>query len=243
MSEQQGRRLIADYLRRVEVALGGVPAAQRREILDDLQAHIDEALSGTPTPSDADVRNVLDRLGAPEELARDARERLGMVSEERVRAGGAGPLEIAAVVLTVIFFPVGILLAWMSDRWRTRDKVIATVVPIVGCALFVVGFFGAFATMRSGTVDSAVSQATAVTIPQEREDQATAPSGAQATPVQPSVEVVQTSERGSGNGVVELVLGLGLLVFALGSPLFAGVWLGATMIRRPAPLALVGMPA
>ncbi len=36
------------------------------------------------------------------------------------------------MVLTVIFWPVGVLLAWLSPRWFARDKVAATALPALG---------------------------------------------------------------------------------------------------------------
>ncbi|MEV4508057.1 hypothetical protein AB0K00_03755 [Dactylosporangium sp. NPDC049525] len=69
--------LVNDYLRAVEQALDGVPAARRDELLADLSDHIAAKLAETRRAeqapaahaSESEVRSVLDLLGDPHELA------------------------------------------------------------------------------------------------------------------------------------------------------------------------------
>jgi len=66
-----GHELVRDYIRQLDAALRGVPAAAARELMEQITAHLDDAL-----PADADdaqVAAVLSRLGPPAELAADAR--------------------------------------------------------------------------------------------------------------------------------------------------------------------------
>jgi uncharacterized membrane protein len=130
------RHLIERYLREVDEALGDLPPTQRREILDDLQSHIHDALAAVPEPDEATLRSILDRLGTPDELAREARERLGIVGSppEPDTRRRPGIVETIAVVTTAIVWPLGLLLVWLSGSWRTRDKVIATASPVFGFA-------------------------------------------------------------------------------------------------------------
>lgn len=65
-----GHELIRDYIRQLDAALRGVPTAEARELMEQITAHLDDAL-----PADADdgqVAAVLGRLGSPAELAADA---------------------------------------------------------------------------------------------------------------------------------------------------------------------------
>lgn len=136
MSGDPFRHLIERYLSEVDEALGDLPPARRREILDDLRAHIRDALAAITDPNEAAVRSILDRLGTPDQLARKARERIGIVDSlpEPETARRPGIFETIAVVATAIIWPIGLVLVWISDRWRTRDKVIAAAVPVLGFA-------------------------------------------------------------------------------------------------------------
>lgn len=65
-------QLVDDYLRRLRAAAGSLPADRLDELVGDIQAHIAEArASGPPGGSGggAHVRNVLERLGQPEDIA------------------------------------------------------------------------------------------------------------------------------------------------------------------------------
>jgi hypothetical protein len=76
--------------------------------------------------SDADLLNILDRLGDPAELAVEHRPQ---VAAPTPAAWRPGVLEVAALVLTPLFWPVGIILLWASPAWNRRDKLIGTLIP------------------------------------------------------------------------------------------------------------------
>jgi hypothetical protein len=154
--------IIAGYLTRLEAALVPVPDVRRRELLEDVRAHIAEARSALPDETDADVLNILDRLGDPADMAAAEIGRVEPVSVEYlpqsghaghlpqpVARGGSQTLEIVAIVLLLLFWPVGVVLLWMSDAWTTRDKLIGTLVPpggylgvlVIG-PIFALGTFG-----------------------------------------------------------------------------------------------------
>jgi hypothetical protein len=68
-------RLVEDYLNELDRALAGFPSARRREIVADIEEHIDHQLSELgPAPSDSQGRSLLDRVGDPDELAAEARD-------------------------------------------------------------------------------------------------------------------------------------------------------------------------
>ena len=62
--------LVRDYLRRLDAACAALPAAQARELRDQIIAHLDEALP--PGATDDEVAAELARLGAPAALAAEA---------------------------------------------------------------------------------------------------------------------------------------------------------------------------
>ena len=69
-------KLVERYLKHLEVELDDVPRDRRREIVDEIAGHIAEARAGLEHETEADVRNILEGLGDPADIAADARERL-----------------------------------------------------------------------------------------------------------------------------------------------------------------------
>jgi uncharacterized membrane protein len=57
--------LVADYLKRLEKELSDLSRARRRELVQEISEHIDEARSGLEAQSEAEMRTLLDRLGTP----------------------------------------------------------------------------------------------------------------------------------------------------------------------------------
>ncbi|TMG40146.1 MAG: hypothetical protein E6H92_03300 [Chloroflexi bacterium] len=128
----------------------GLPQANRRELLADVSSHVEEARRQLTDETDADILNILDRLGEPSAVAADAAERFGIsrapaVQPEVIRPG---IVEIGALVLTPLLWPIGVILLWASPAWNTRDKLIGTLVPPGG--YWGIGIFAAmFATAQS----------------------------------------------------------------------------------------------
>jgi len=60
--------LVGEYLREIELRLSGLPLLQRRELLADLEAHIETARQHGAY-SESELIEVLQRLGTPEEVA------------------------------------------------------------------------------------------------------------------------------------------------------------------------------
>lgn len=125
--------LAADYLERLERAARRLPRAERRELVEEISAHLSEATSaGMP---DAEVLTVLDRLGDPEDIVE------AQLPDETARRGGAGGHEWAAIVLLlaggfIVFvgWIAGAVLLWSSRAWSVRDKVIGTLIVPGGLA-------------------------------------------------------------------------------------------------------------
>jgi hypothetical protein len=123
-------KLVADYLKRLNAELPGLPRARRGELVDEISEHIAEARAGLESENEAAIRALLDRLGDPEEIAAEARERFG-VAPRKVgwkEVGALVLLPIGGVLIPVLGWFVGILLLWVSDAWNTRDKLIGTLV-------------------------------------------------------------------------------------------------------------------
>jgi hypothetical protein len=129
-------KLVADYLWRLDRELRDLPRARRRELVDEISGHIAEARADLETESEAAVRSLLDRLGEPEEIAAEARGRVGV--EPRGSALDIVALVlllIGGVVLPVVGWVIGVVLLWISETWTTTEKVIGTLIVPGGLAL------------------------------------------------------------------------------------------------------------
>jgi uncharacterized membrane protein len=151
-------KLVERYLKHLEVELDDLPRDRRREIVDEIAGHIAEARSGLEHESEADVRNILEGLGDPTDIAEDARERFDVEPPWPAPAQPfkPGALEIGALVLLLIgglLIPlfgwvIGVILLWISNAWNVRDKIIGTLFVPGGLALPV--FLLLFAATGSG---------------------------------------------------------------------------------------------
>src|SRR5262245_63408635 len=74
MPDTHRQPLVADYLDRLDEAALRLPPDQRSELIDGIREHLDSALAGVDSTNEAQVRAVLDRLGAPDEIVAAAVE-------------------------------------------------------------------------------------------------------------------------------------------------------------------------
>jgi hypothetical protein len=135
--------LAADYLDRLEHAARRLPPGERRELVEDISAHLAEATNAGM--SDAEALTVLERLGDPEDIVE------AQLPDEPYRGDRRGTHEWAAIFLLLfggfLFFVgwiAGLILLWSSRAWNTRDKLIGTLIVPGGLAtvlplMFLVG--------------------------------------------------------------------------------------------------------
>jgi len=135
-------QLVADYLKRLRRATRTMPRARRRELLDQITAHIAEARAAGVVP----LQRVLDDLGDPKDIAATGSVRRPL-----------GVREIAAVVLLLIGgfiflvgWVVGLVLLWASPRWRWPDKLLGTLV-------WPFGYLGALYGLVAGAFTNAAN--------------------------------------------------------------------------------------
>jgi hypothetical protein len=129
---------VEQYLRRLQRAMRDLPVTRRDEIVDEIREHIEGMLAEAgPEVSDAEVRNILERVGNSDEIAAEARERFGIKPAKPSWTDTAAIilLPIGGVVLPVVGWIVAVVLLWISDVWSTRDKVIGTLIVPGGLVL------------------------------------------------------------------------------------------------------------
>jgi len=137
--------LVNDYLDRLEAELADFSSARRRELVQEIAEHIAEARASLEVETEAEVRNLLDRLGDPAEIAAEARgpEHAGDAAPAPVVERRGSGLDIAALalllvgglVLPVVGWIVGVVLLWVSSTWTIGQKILGTLVVPGGLAL------------------------------------------------------------------------------------------------------------
>jgi uncharacterized membrane protein len=155
---------ISGYLARLEAAAAGLPPGRREELVAEIRGHLGDALATAVDGDDAAVLAAVDRLGDPAEIVaaeggtqhyqaqRDAagppyRAAAWQFPPAQTGLGaGWGAVELAAVIgLAVgvltggIGIVVGISCAWISDRWTSREKLLATVLGLLPALALVLG--------------------------------------------------------------------------------------------------------
>jgi hypothetical protein len=157
--------LVRDYLGRLSAAAAALPAGRGEELAEEVREHIDAALAEAGRSDEATVRNVLERLGSPEEIVAAEGGGSAAPGAAAPAAGAAagdgrsawGPVEIAAVVLLCVAWPAvflpfgfilwlglgatGLALVWASRVWPTRRKLVSsTCVVALYLLLFLLTF-------------------------------------------------------------------------------------------------------
>lgn len=157
-------RLVERYLKHLEVELDDLPRDRRREIVDEIAGHIAEARAGLEHETEADVRNILEGLGDPADIAADARERFDVQPATSNAPYKPGWMEVGALVLLLVGglivplvgWMVGVVLLWVSNAWNVRDKIIGTLfVPGgLGFAIFLYLASSSLTVGRSCQIDA-----------------------------------------------------------------------------------------
>jgi len=130
--------LIGDYLQDLERELSALPTAARREVVDEIAAHIGELRAELGSDDEVGIRDVLDRVGDPADIAAEARERFGVgrpKRRNRVEVSAVVLLSVGSIVIPVVGWPAGVVLLWVSDVWSTRDKLLGTLIVPGGLGL------------------------------------------------------------------------------------------------------------
>lgn len=141
--------LISDYLKHLEEAAARLPARRRLELVDEVREHIEAAIAARGDPSEAEIRNILERLGRPEEIVAAEAETdaaLPAMGGEPAKRSRFGLVEVAALMLVTIgafALPVigpaaGIGLTWISSAWSPRQKALVTGLAILFVVLPIV---------------------------------------------------------------------------------------------------------
>ena len=140
MDTMETDHLIDDYLRRLEHAAAHMQRARRTELVAEIRGHIETALSQEQAAGEAAVRDVLDRLGPPEDIVEAAEP--PSPPDDRP----AGALEIVALlalILPAVGWLIGTILVFASRAWSRRDKFIGAILLFLPIAVLSLGLVAA----------------------------------------------------------------------------------------------------
>lgn len=127
--------LFEDYLRRLEAAVRPLPPAHRQELVAEIRDHLYTSLAEEEQPGPAEIRNILERVGDPQEIAEAAlitthTGRPGGEMEEEGPDSDSGILTLSLLLfggfLCGIGWLVGVALLWSSRRWTVTERVLGT---------------------------------------------------------------------------------------------------------------------
>jgi hypothetical protein len=156
-----GEALVHDYLGRLDAAAWPLPPGRRTELRTEVAEHIETALAEAGSRDEVTIRNVLERLGAPEEIVsvevdpvsagtgRAAVPAPALAPPAPGRAWGAIEilailfLTVGAIVLPIIGPVAGLVFTWASQQWTTRQKAVATAIIVLLVAIPIVVLFAA----------------------------------------------------------------------------------------------------
>lgn len=114
------------YLDRVESALQGLPGSQRQSIIQELADHLAEARAELAPDDLAGMRTILDRMGDPDAIAREAG--IARLRSPRPIDAWVPWLLLGGGFVAGIGWFVGVALLWASSTWRLGDKLLGTLV-------------------------------------------------------------------------------------------------------------------
>jgi hypothetical protein len=155
--EVDAEALVHDYLGRLDAAAASLPPGRRAELASEVRQHIEMALTEAGGRDEVTVRNVLDRLGPPDEIIDAERDPDGTPPGWTIRMQGTaaarsgwGGTEIAAILLLTLgsfLLPIigpllGLIFVWASTQWTSRQKTIATAIVVVLAMLPIILLIG-----------------------------------------------------------------------------------------------------
>jgi len=129
MNAQHPNSLVMAYLRRLESIAARMPADRRAELIEEIRMHIEDALNEVGVADDATVRNVLERLGTPEEIVAAA---MDQSSDEATSVNRSERVTLVvlsiAFLLPILGWLIGVALVMASDAWSPRDKLVGLLI-------------------------------------------------------------------------------------------------------------------
>src|ERR1019366_6400275 len=137
-------QIVDQYLSRLEVALAELPPQRRQQLIESITDHINEARVTLSANSEVAVRDILDRVGQPADIAAEAFA--DQTTSSPLRTSGTRRMVVAGVVIIFIVFLVflvfGAFLATRSNNGPQNTSVNVTTSTVTSVAIVVPNVIG-----------------------------------------------------------------------------------------------------
>jgi hypothetical protein len=122
--------IVGRYLGQLGDELDTLAGQRRHEVMEKVAGRIAAAREQLTTETDADVLEILERIGHPAVIAAIARERFGVRSERSTwrEVAAIVLLPFGGVIVPLAGWLVGVFFLWASEAWTRRDKLIGTLI-------------------------------------------------------------------------------------------------------------------
>ena len=122
-TEVKRHPLVEDYLARLEAAAGKLPRGERKDLLADTEAYLDQAIK--PDATAIEVRGMLGALGTPEALVAQDRPKQHKPDPEPTEGSAIILVAVGGLFIGIGWF-FGVYLLWRSRVFTLTDKLIGT---------------------------------------------------------------------------------------------------------------------
>lgn len=123
--------VVADYLRRLSAAAGHLPRAHRRALVEAITAEVAEARTYLLEPDEPAIRELLDGIGRPEDIAAEAMagQAEQRMTNLRIMLAGAAIVIVASCLAAAMILGRGANGAVAAERPPTTTTTTARTVP------------------------------------------------------------------------------------------------------------------
>ena len=128
--------LVEDYLIRLETAASALPPDRRSELVSEIRGHFEEGIRGSEGQGDTYVRNLVERLGSPQEIVDAASDPSPSINATPAPTNSSAVLSVLVGALWIL--GIGSILALVFG-YRARRQIAASNGTQQGSTLATVG--------------------------------------------------------------------------------------------------------
>jgi hypothetical protein len=122
-TEVKRHPLVEDYLTRLRAAAERLPRGERKDLIADTEAYLDQAIRADA--SAIEIRGLLGALGTPEALVAQPRARPSEPDPEPTESSAIIMLAVGGLFIGIGWF-FGLYLLWRSRTFSLVDKLVGT---------------------------------------------------------------------------------------------------------------------